>query len=262
MTDSTGNRYGILADVHGNLQALRAVLAFLDAEGVTGICCLGDVVGYGGDPAACVGILRQRRAVTVRGNHDQAVVDPGIRPWFNDLARRAIERQAEMLDGDDLAWLRGLPPVIAREGMTLGHGGFADPEAYVYVTDARQAATEFAAFETRCGFIGHTHVPAAWRRAQNGAVESLALGRPGRTRDSREATAAAIPLPSSSRYLINPGAVGQPRDRDPRAACAVYDPGEESFVLARLPYDIAAAQEAIRRRGLPFFEATRLAHGR
>lgn len=264
MIERHETRLGIVADIHGNLQALETVLAHLEATGVEAIYCLGDVVGYGGDPSACVAIVRERCAGTVRGNHDHAVVDPALRSWFNDHARRAIERQSEILGEDEIAWLATLPAVIELDEVTLGHSGFADPGAYTYVTGVPAAAVELAVLETRWGFIGHTHVPAAWRREQGGEIMALALGGPvlpGSIGEFRAARSTAIPLQEPGRYLINPGAVGQPRDRDPRASCAILDLGTETLHHARLPYDIAGAQDAIFRRGLPIFEAGRLAQG-
>lgn len=241
-------RYGIIADVHSNLQALETVLAFLDAQGVDSVWCLGDVVGYGGDPSACVAIVRQRCAGTVRGNHDVAAVDPALRAWFNPHARAAIERQAELLSADELAWLGSLPATLEGPGAAITHSGFADPDAFDYVTTTRHAAVELKAMAGAAGFYGHTHVPALWRG--DGAVERLAL-------DETEPVTLAEP----DRWLFNPGAVGQPRDGDPRAACAIYEPGLGKLRYVRLEYDVAAAQDAIIRAGMPPFEAARLAHG-
>jgi len=252
MTNAPGSgaRYGIVADVHSNLQALEAVLAYLDAEGAGTIWCLGDVVGYGGDPSACVTIVRSRCAGTLRGNHDVAAVDPRLRTWFNPHARQAIERQAELLSEEELAWLRSLPATLEAPGAALTHSGFADPDAFDYVTTARHAAAELGSLNTRIGFYGHTHVPALWRGDPDGGVERLPL-------DEHE----TVSLAGSDRWLVNPGAVGQPRDGDPRAACAIFDPEDATLRYARLPYDVAGAQEAIARTGMPSFEAARLAHG-
>ncbi|HUP01622.1 MAG TPA: metallophosphoesterase family protein [Gemmatimonadota bacterium] len=264
MTSRSEPRYGIVADIHGNVQAFEAVLAHLDEAGIDAIYCLGDVVGYGGDPRACVALVRERCAATVRGNHDHAVYDPSLRREFNDHARRAIERQADILDDEEKAWLAGLPPVLEVGEISLGHGGFEDPEAYTYVTRAHHAAVELRALRTRWGFLGHTHVPAAWRLKPEGGIETLLLTSPpvrAPGGGARHAAFTTLPLPGPGRILVNPGAVGQPRDRDPRAACAILDTGSATLEHARLPYDIAGAQEAIRRNGLPIFEAGRLAQG-
>jgi diadenosine tetraphosphatase ApaH/serine/threonine PP2A family protein phosphatase len=250
MNPDGASRYGIVADVHSNLQALEAVIAFLDREGAQTIWCLGDVVGYGGDPSACVSVVRERCAGTVRGNHDVAAVDPRLRAWFNPHARAAIERQAQLLSEEDLAWLGSLPATLEAPGAAITHSGFADPDAFDYVTTARHATVELGAIQGRIGFYGHTHVPALWRRASDGGVERVPLEENG-----------TISLSGSDRWLVNPGAVGQPRDGDPRAACAIFDPEAWTLRYVRLPYDLAAAQDAIARAGMPPFEAARLAHG-
>lgn len=242
-------RLGLLADVHGNLQALERVLEYLDGEGIDAVYCLGDVVGYGGDPAACVALVRERCAGTVQGNHDRAVVDAALRGWFNEHARAAIERQVELLGAEEREWLSALPPVLHLADLSLAHSGFVDPLAYTYVTSPIQAAAELESLTTRWGFLAHTHVPACFRLSPEGGVSSIPM-RPG-----------DLPLEAEGRYLVNPGAVGQPRDRDPRAACAIFDRATASLRLARLPYDVGGAQAAIVKRGLPSFEAARLSRG-
>ncbi|MGH7542297.1 MAG: metallophosphoesterase family protein [Gemmatimonadota bacterium] len=251
---------GILADVHANLQALEGALAWLDARGVDDLVCLGDVVGYGGDPERCVEIVRERCSVTVRGNHDHAVFDVALRRDFNDHARRAVERHAEILGEVDVAWLRSLPEVATMEGLVLGHAGFADPGAYPYVTDRATATPELAAMPGRIGFIGHTHIPAIFWAAEDGETERAvpASWAEAPPLDSGEVS---VRLERKYRFLVNPGSIGQPRDRDPRAACAAFETEDDVLVLARIPYDVAAAQRAIVDRGMPAFEASRLAYG-
>lgn len=253
-------RIGILADVHANLEALEAVLVWIEGQDVEEIVCLGDVVGYGGDPERCIEIVRTRCSITVRGNHDHAVFEPALRSEFNDHARRAVERHAEILGAEDRDWLASLPPVASRDSLALGHAGFARPERYPYVTDPARAAVELAAMSGTVGFIGHTHVPAIFRESESGAVERVRAAH-GNERGTRNLGELSVRLGGPSRYLVNPGSVGQPRDRDPRAACAVYDADEAVFTLARISYDIPRAQEAIVERGLPAFEASRLALG-
>lgn len=249
--DSAGPRLGLVADVHANLQALEAALAWLDARGVDDVWCLGDVVGYGGDPEACVALVRERCAGTVRGNHDAAVVDPSLLSWFNPHARQAAQRHAEILSADAKAWLDGLPWTLDLGEVALVHAGFADPPAFDYVLNARQAAVELAAQPARWGFVGHTHVPGAWRRGEDGAVERLSL----------QGGDEGIDVDLPGKVLVNPGAVGQPRDRDPRAACALLDTRTRTLLHARVDYDIAAAQAAARGAGMPAIEAERLASG-
>lgn len=250
MIRRAASRFGVMADVHANLQALETVLDFFATEGVEEIWCLGDVVGYGGDAGACLELVRERCAGTVRGNHDAAVVEPRFRDGFNPHAREAIERQAGQLGSAARDWLAGLPPVIELEDVVLLHGGAADPDGFAYVLGAVDAARELAAFDARWGFCGHTHVPAAWASDPDGSVRSLPTA------------AGELEVEPPARYLLNPGAVGQPRDGDRRAACAIFDRPEARLRIVRLEYDVAGAQAAIRRARMPEFEATRLAEGR
>jgi predicted phosphodiesterase len=258
MTEHTPARYGVVADVHANLQALTRAVQYLDDAGVDAIYCLGDVVGYGGDPEDCIRIIRERCAGTVRGNHDHAVVEPSLRGRFNEHARRAVERQAELLGEAELVWLAELPPTIDLDGVTLGHSGFANPSRYRYIHGEADAVVEFEALATRYGLVGHTHVPAVFAQTADGEISRVDVDN---AEDAAAVDEREVPLNQYRRAIINPGAVGQPRDRDPRAACAVLDLGSDTVHMVRLEYDIAAAQDAIDRRGLPRFEAARLAMG-
>lgn len=249
MIPGGASRFGVMADVHANLQALEAVLGYYADEGVDEIWCLGDVVGYGGEPAACVELVRARCAGTVRGNHDAALVEPRFREGFNPHARAAVERQADLLDADARAWLAGLPPLVEGDDVVLLHGSAVDPDGFPYVLSAADAARELGAFEARWGFYGHTHLPAAWRRESDDRAMALRLDD------------GALELKPGARHLLNPGAVGQPRDGDPRAACGVFERDPPRFALERVDYDVAAAQAAIRRAGMPEIEAERLGAG-
>ncbi|MGH7565960.1 MAG: metallophosphoesterase family protein [Gemmatimonadota bacterium] len=252
MIRRTASRFGLLADVHANLQALEAVLGFIDSQGIEEIWCLGDVVGYGGDPAACVEIVRARCVGTVRGNHDAAAVEPRLRETFNPHAREAIERQAALLDDRALGWLAGLPPLIELDDVVLLHGSVADPDGYPYVFGRWDAVRELEALGARWGFYGHTHVPAVWRMDPESRVEELVPSD----------AVLELSLDRPGRYLVNPGAVGQPRDGDPRAACAIFDRESALLRCVRVDYDVLAAQSAIRRAGMPPIEAERLERGR
>ena len=241
-----------MADVHANLHALNAVLAALAKEGIEEIWCLGDVVGYGGDPEACVAIVRERCAGTVRGNHDAAAVEAALRASFNPHARAAIERQADLLSRDALEWLggasgrdragrRGAPPRQLQR----------TPRDSRTCSGARDAARELAALTGRWGFYGHTHVPALWRMDADGRVED--------SRRRREA--GSTPLDRPGRYLVNPGAVGQPRDGDPRAACAIFDRGSESRALPARSLRHRSRAVVDPARGHAGIEAERLERG-
>lgn len=250
MIRRTASRFGVIADVHSNLQALQAVLDYLEAESVSEIWCLGDVVGYGGDPEACAILVRERCAGTVRGNHDAALVEPRFRAWFNPHARAAVERQADVVSEETVRWLARLPSAIELSDVLLIHASADDPDGFPYVLDSGDAEHELSVLAARWTFYGHTHVPAAWRLDPEGRVHAE------RSTDSR------LGLDRPGRYLLNPGAVGQPRDGDTRAACAVFERDPPRLEFVRVEYDVAAAQLAIRRARMPEIEATRLAEGR
>jgi diadenosine tetraphosphatase ApaH/serine/threonine PP2A family protein phosphatase len=240
-------RYAILSDVHGNLEALEAVLVDA-AERAEAILCLGDTVGYGADPLPCVERVADRAQVVVGGNHEWGVTGRLPLDWFNPYARAAAEWTRERLDDDHRAYLGGLPLVAEIGDATLVHASPAEPEAWDYLLSAEDGFGAFAHFGTRWCFVGHTHVPGVW---------SLGSSGPG-----FEPAARHVHAEAGRRYLVNVGSVGQPRDRDARAAYAVWDPDAGTVSIRRVEYDVAAARAKVARAGLPRFLADRLASGR
>jgi diadenosine tetraphosphatase ApaH/serine/threonine PP2A family protein phosphatase len=239
-------RYAVLSDIHGNLEALRAVLA--DAAGRTDdVLCLGDVVGYGADPAACVDLIGARAQAVVAGNHEHAVVGRLDLSWFNRYARAAAEWTRERLDADCAAYLDALPLTAVVDDATLVHASPRQPEEWDYLVTVDDGVGAFAAFTTRLCFVGHSHVPAMW-----------SLGSSGPDYERGDVT---LTLEAGRRYIVNVGSVGQPRDRDPRAAYAVWDVDGRTVSVRRVPYDLGAARAKIEDAGLPRFLADRLAAG-
>ena len=239
-------RYAILSDIHGNLPALRAVLA--DAEGrADGVLCLGDTVGYGAEPRLCVELVAERAAAVVGGNHEYAVAGLLDLAWFNRYARAAAEWTQEQLDDNHRAYIRGLPLTAEMGDATLVHASPRHPEEWDYLVTAGDGFEAFGAFATRYCFVGHSHVPGVW-----------SLGSSGPEHD---ATAADVTATHGRRYLVNVGSVGQPRDRDPRAAYALWDADAGHVAIRRVPYDVKAARARIEAAGLPRFLADRLASG-
>jgi len=239
-------RYAILSDIHANLEALTAVLG--DAAGAAdAILCLGDMVGYGADPEACLEIVGERAQAVVAGNHEYGVGGRMDLGWFNAYARAAVEWTAARLDHDHHAWLASLPLTAEVEDATLVHASPARPEEWDYLVGAEDGFDAFDAFGSRLCFVGHSHRPAQW-----------SLGSTGR---EHEPGAIDIALEAGRRYMINVGSVGQPRDRDPRAAYAVWDLPARRVVLRRVPYDIGAARRKILAAGLPRMLGDRLTVG-
>lgn len=244
-------RYLILSDIHANREALEAVLT--DAEGsYDEVLCCGDIVGYAADPNAAVDWVRAHVRLTVRGNHDKAAADSEGLEWFNAAARSATLWTQRELTPENLEYLRGLPrgPMRA-DGFQLVHGSPLDEDAYlVHPGDAAQLYGYLEVPET---FFGHTHLQGGFIISQAGA---RGINPPLPMENQVE-----LPLPDNAAVLINPGSVGQPRDHDPRAAYAFYDPDERLVVYKRVVYDIETAQRKIAAAGLPERLALRLAAG-
>ncbi len=250
-------RYAVLSDIHANLEALTAVLDALAGERIDRTLCLGDFVGYGAEPAACLDWLRACQAVCVGGNHDLACVGKLDLGWFNDLARAALLWTRDHLSFLDLDVLRRLPLTATEGPCTLVHGTLPHPQRFEYLVDAAQAVEMLAGCRTLFCLAGHTHLPLVveYDRAARRLPRIL-------TRPAELAEVAIEPDEGRWRYLVNPGSVGQPRDGDPRASAAILDTEARRIQVIRVAYDIAAAQRKIRAAGLPEFLADRLAAGR
>lgn len=241
-------RYLILSDVHANLPALEAVLA--DAAGLAcgHVLLLGDLVGYGGDPAAVIDRSLALTPLTViRGNHDKVCAGLESPLDFNDVARTAAEWTTAVLDADRLRALAGLPqgPVLVSPDIEICHGAPFDEDYYLFDESDASRAIETAG--ARICLFGHTHVPVLFASAADPFAETN--------------TADEFRLPSTGPALINVGSVGQPRDGDPRAAYGVLDMDRGTIRLRRVPYDVAAAQKSILAAGLPARLAQRLELG-
>jgi len=239
-------RYAVLSDVHANLEALQAVLA--DAAPRTdALLCLGDLVGYGADPVACMELVAERALAIVCGNHEHAVAGLIDLEWFNVYARSAAEWTRTRLDDDHRAYLTSLPLTAQVGDATLVHASPDRPDEWEYLLTAQDGFDAFGAFATRLCFVGHSHLAGAWSLGSSGP--------------EHRAGAVDLELERGRRYIVNVGSVGQPRDRDPRAAYAIWDAERGSIAVRRVAYDVASARDKILRGGLPRFLADRLAWG-
>lgn len=241
--------YLILSDIHGNLEALEAVLA--DAEGLYDcILCLGDVVGYGADPNAVAAWVRAEAAAVVRGNHDRACAGTETLEYFNPHARASAIWTRRALTTENRLYLNELQRGPLRIEEPLGkfllvHGSPVDEDQYLSNMD--DGALMEGHLELQATFFGHTHVQGGFRLAPDGIA---------RIRPSRR-----LEMAPGFFYLINPGAVGQPRDGDPRAAYALYSIEDQTVEYRRAEYDIEKAAAKIRAAGLPEVLALRLFEG-
>ena len=240
-------RYAILADIHGNLAAFKAVLKDIEEKGgAKELWCLGDIVGYGPDPSECIALLRQYPHLCVAGNHDWAAIGKVDISDFNLDAAEACRWTGRQLSPEDVKYLESLPLTLTRGDFTIAHGSPREP-IWEYVLSTQSARDNFRFFETRYCLIGHSHVPMVFEHVG----ETCLLGE----------LPAALRF-GGNRLIINPGGVGQPRDGDPRAAYAIYDERDKVIYHYRIPYDIADTQERMVRQGLPIFLVTRLSYGR
>ncbi|MCM8776623.1 MAG: metallophosphatase family protein [Candidatus Omnitrophica bacterium] len=236
-------RSAILADIHGNWEALQVAVTDALRHGIDRWVVLGDTVGYGADPNACFEWVLKNAGVHLMGNHDQAVIDPALRDWFNDDAREAIVWTQKVLIPSYQEEIRYLPYLRIEKKATYAHASPDRPKDFRYLLDWTEAESSFRAFENSVCFIGHTHVPCCFYQNKR-RVEHLGPG--------------ILRLEEGERYILNPGSVGQPRDRDPRLAFGIYDEEKETFEIIRLPYDNEKAARKIRQAGLPHYLAERL----
>ena len=245
-------RYLIVSDLHGNWQALDAVVREA-AGGYDQALCCGDLVGYGAEPNQVVDCVRAHCVVVVRGNHDKVSTGQEDLEWFNPVARAAALWTQQNLTPANIEYIRGLPkgPVLL-DGFQVLHGSPFDEDEYVMA--AGEAGQAFGYLESRLAFFGHTHVQGGfiWNHSR---VETIPATSARSRRQEME-------IDADCGYLVNPGSVGQPRDGDPRAAYILYDSAARLVAYCRVPYDVAAAQEKIREAGLPPILADRLSKGR
>ncbi|MCF8031843.1 MAG: metallophosphatase family protein [Desulfarculaceae bacterium] len=240
-------RLAALSDVHGNLEAFRAVLADLQGQKVEHTVLLGDVVGYGPDPEECVRLARELKLPTVMGNHELGLSDKLTLAWFNSTARRSLEQVGAMLSQESLAWLAGLPLFLVLGSCRLVHGAPpASVTKYYFELGRAEIVQRMNRIPEPWCLVGHTHELAMARIDQEGHVERLGL------EEGRHA------LQEDARYLINTGAVGQPRDGDPRAKYVIVDDQAGDIEVRCVKYDVQATVDKILDKGLPEFNARRL----
>src|SRR3954469_12105942 len=238
----------IATDIHGNRHAFEAVIAAAEAAGAEELWCLGDLVGYGGDPDAWVALARGHCSVCLAGNHDLAVVEVLSLEEFSRGAALAAQWTREVILPETREFLLSLEPQGSADGVGLFHASPRDP-IWEYVLSGLTAELCFDATEFRVSLIGHSHVALSFDR-QEGSPASGTTRREGTELDLGE-----------GRWLVNPGSAGQPRDGDPRAAWLLLDTERMTAVYRRAEYDIAGAQAAIRAANLPDSLAERLQYG-
>lgn len=244
-------RYLVISDVHANWEALEAVLEHARGSYDAILCC-GDLVGYGADPNRVVEWARRHVSAVVRGNHDKACAGLEDLEWFNPVARAAALWTQQVLTPENLDYLRNLPKgPLALDGFQILHGSPVDEDEYLVTVAHIQQISAYV--DRPLSFFGHTHLQGGffWYRA--------GVHRIGKLPDTENER--VVELSPDAVCLANPGAVGQPRDGDARAAYLLYVPEERILIYRRVPYDVDTAQRKILDAGLPPALAHRLALG-
>jgi predicted phosphodiesterase len=238
----------VISDIHANYTALMAVLA--DAGPVDETWCLGDLVGYGPDPNAVVEEVRDIPNLTcMLGNHDVAVIGRMPFETFNGDARRSLMHHEKVLTASNMDFMKSLPSNTKVRGeATLAHGSPRDP-LWEYILNALSARLNFEHFDTPWCFVGHSHIQSMFALDVKTDRVTMEQTKPDATIELRP------------KLILNPGSVGQPRDRDPRAAYAIYDTEAHTWTAHRVEYNVTEVQERIRESGLPEKHAVRIAEG-
>ena len=256
-------RYLILSDLHSNLEALQAVLAATEGAYDQVVCC-GDLVGYGPDPDPVVNWVRENVKEVVRGNHDKACSGITDAEDFSDLARIAAYWTRQHLNEENIQYLSSLPPgpLSIADSFAILHGSPRDEDEYL--PTHWDASESFDLLTHSVSFFGHTHIQGGFVKSEDLlAARTVEVELPGLFMKAAVSGRdhAKLTVQEHKIYLLNPGSVGQPRDRDHRAAFAIFD--TDGFVeYGRVPYDIEATMKKILDSGLPEFLAYRLSMGR
>jgi len=240
-------KYGLISDVHANLEALQAVLKDMEKRKVDSVHCLGDVVGYGADPAACLKLVDTTCDIKLLGNHEYAALGLQSCEDFNEAARTAAEWTLAKLDEKASAIMSDFELDRALDDLYLVHASPYEPDHWHYIFTSDDAVLAFEHLEQKIGFFGHSHIPMILRE-RPGSLPGAQAGH--------EFTA-----DPEGRYLVNVGSVGQPRDNDPRACYVVFDSEELEFEFHRVEYDIAATQQKMTEASLPKTLISRLEAG-
>jgi predicted phosphodiesterase len=241
-------KLAVISDIHGNLEALDAVLSDCRTRAVDEIICLGDVVGYGADPSACLQRVTQDCALTLMGNHEYAALGLVSGQTMNAAARESMDWTQHQLDERDLAIISDLPLDGRRENLYFVHSSPDEPSKWRYILTSVEAEAAFRKFTGQICFVGHSHLPMIFVISPEGSL--------------RQRIGHDFCPDEENRYVINVGSVGQPRDNDSRSCYVVYDSAEQTISYCRVSYNIELAQSKMAQARLPQLLIDRLLVGR
>lgn len=238
----------LISDVHANLEALNAVFSHLEEQKIDTVHFLGDAVGYGCDPNACVGLIEKNCDIKIIGNHDFGALGLESAENFNELAKTSLEWTTAEITKHSLATLADFKMEAQIDKIHLVHASPKNPEGWEYILGVEQAKEQFSGGDAWVTFLGHTHIPAFFSVDKSGTVSQKTL---------MEAE-----LDENKRYIINVGSIGQPRDRDPRCCYVTFDTNAGQLKYHRVEYDISSTQRRMDALGFPKMLSERLALGR
>jgi predicted phosphodiesterase len=242
-------RYALLADIHSNLPALKAVLYDVNHRGgVEELWCIGDIVGYGPNPSQCIELLRQQKHISIAGNHDLGSIGKVALSDFNPDAAFACRWTSKQLSTEDIEYLKGLPLTLEKGDFTIVHGSPREP-IWEYLISKGSAQESFSYLKSSFCLVGHSHMPVIFKQEKDGSCSvipfSVSIGQ----------------VLGKSSMIVNPGSVGQPRDDDSRASYAIYDSDSGVVRLYRVEYDVGAVQLEMTQKNLPVRLIVRLEQG-
>ncbi len=239
-------KYAILADIHSNLEALEAVLEDAKKHGAKKFIVLGDIVGYGPNPSECIELLRENECIFVKGNHDAKIATNQPAETFNQTASKSVVWTREQVSEEQRDFLNELP-IVAESGLfSATHGSFFNPSDWLYIRNIEDAKKAFDYLTKPVGFIGHTHLPKLF--VKRGEI-------------FEDQNFSKFKIKRGSKYIVNPGSVGQPRDGNPQASYCILNTFWKTVELKRVSYDISKTQRKIIEATLPEQNAARLEFG-
>lgn len=247
-------RIALISDIHGNAEALERVLEDLRLHQTDTVVCLGDVVGYGPQPARCIELVYDHCDVCVLGNHDEALLVDHAEGRFNAHARESLRFTRKLVDDWHLTMLRLMPDRATRHDVAFSHGSFGRLR-FDYLYNVEAADRSFHGFREEYGCVGHTHLPSVF------TCEMCDRGKPRDVRLLALTGSVQTTLPRGRRVIVNPGSVGQPRDRNPQASWGLLDTDERTFEVHRVDYDIERVGALMEEAGMPEFHSQRLRVG-
>lgn len=239
-------RYAIFSDIHSNLEAFEAVCSYYRSQHIDRFICLGDIIGYGANPNECFSLLKQLPVLCIAGNHEWGVLARLPLNWFNSYARDGVLWTRQHLESGWLEQISHFDLTYTEKDFVCVHASLEQPHNFHYIFSCDEAESCFSLLKKKLCFIGHSHRAGFFYENKG----RLTYGQQEELR-----------LEADSRYIVNVGSVGQPRDRDPRACCCIYDSDKQVVNFKRLEYNIAQASEKIQNAGLPVILAQRLFKG-